>query len=67
MAVLYQKWVEHFADQTGSPLLGAASIEKPTLYVLLVSVTDPSFNCMGIFFFILTSRGRRQERKECVG
>ena len=51
MAVLYQKWVEHFADQTGSPFLDAASIEKPTLYVLLVSVTDPSFNCMGIFFF----------------
>lgn len=50
-AVLYQKWVEHFADQTGSPFLGVASIDKPTLYVLLVSISDPSFNCMGNFFF----------------
>lgn len=61
--------MEHLAGQTGPLFLAAASTEEPTLHPLLVSVCDPSFNCMGniFFFFLATNRGRKQEIKEDVG
>ena len=30
--------------------------------MLLVSVTDPSFNCMGIFFFLTSREGGKREK-----